>query len=56
MNGELAKASLTSIENPLGANEEVAGWCVVAIKPDQVLVDAQNRKLAIPFSVSGGTK
>jgi hypothetical protein len=60
INGPSAKAFLISAQNPLGvwvqANEEIAGWRVVAVKPDQVLLDAQNEKLAIPLSVNGATK
>jgi hypothetical protein len=60
INGALAKAFLTSAQNPLGVwvqtNEEIAGWRVVAVKPDQVLLDAQNEKLVIPLTVNGGAK
>lgn len=60
MNGALAKAFLTSAQNPVGvwvqANEEIAGWRVVAVKQDQVLLDAQNEKLVIPLAINGGAK
>jgi hypothetical protein len=60
INGPLAKAFLISPQNPLGvwvqANDEIAGWRVVAVKPDQVLLDAQNEKLAISLSVNGAAK
>jgi hypothetical protein len=60
ISGALAKAFLTSAQNPLGVwvqvDEEVAGWRVVAVKPDQVLLDAQNENLVIPLSVRGGAK
>jgi len=60
MSGELAKAFLTSAQNPLGAwvqaNDEVAGWRVVAVKPDQVLLDARNEKLVVSLSVNGPPK
>ena len=60
MNGALAKAFVTSAQNPVGvwvqANEEIAGWRVVAVKQDQVLLDAQNEKLVIPLAVNGGAK
>jgi len=53
INGASAKAFLTSTQNPLGVwvavNEEIAGWRVVTIQPDQVLLDAQNEKLVIPL-------
>jgi hypothetical protein len=56
INGPLAKAFLTSAQNPLGmwvrASEEIAGWRVVAVKPDQVVLDGQNEKLVIPLSNS----
>lgn len=56
INGPLAKAFLTSAQNPLGtwvrASDEIAGWRVVAVKPDQVVLDGQNEKLAIPLSNS----
>jgi hypothetical protein len=60
MNGALAKAFLTSAQNPLGvwvqANEEIAGWRVVAVQHDQVVLDAQNEKLVIPLTVNGRAK
>jgi hypothetical protein len=60
MNGALAKAFLTSAQNPLGVwvqtNEEIAGWRVVAVQHDQVLLDAQNEKLVIPLTVNGRAK
>jgi hypothetical protein len=60
INGALAKAFLTSAQNPLGVwaqvNEEVAGWRVVAVKPDQVLLHGQNEKLVVPLSINGAAK
>jgi hypothetical protein len=60
ISGALAKAFLTSAKNPLGVwvqvGEEVAGWRVVAVKPGQVLLDAQNEKLVIPLTVNSGAK
>jgi hypothetical protein len=60
INGAMAKAFLTSAQNPVGVwvqvDEEIAGWRVVAVKPDQVLLDAQNEKLVIPLSINGGAK
>ena len=56
INGPSAKAFLTSAQNPLGtwirAGDEIAGWRVVAVKPDQVVLDGQNEKLVIPLSNS----
>ena len=55
-----AKAFLTSAQNPLGvwvqAGEEIAGWRVVAIKPDQVSLEAPSEKLAVPLTVAGAGK
>lgn len=60
ISGDLAKAFLISAQNPLGvwvqANEEISGWRVVAVKPDQVLLDGQNEKLVVQLSVNGGAK
>jgi hypothetical protein len=57
INGALAKAFLTSAQNPRGmwvrVDEEIAGWRVVAVKPDQVLLDARNEKLVIQLNVKG---
>ena len=56
INGPSAKAFLTSAQNPLGmwvrASDEIAGWRVVVVKPDQVVLDGQNEKLVIPLSNS----
>jgi hypothetical protein len=60
INGTLAKAYVTSAQNPLGVwvsvNDEIAGWRVVAVKPDQVILDGRNEKLAIPLGVDGSAK
>ena len=60
MNGTLAKAFLTSAQDPVGvwvqANDEIAGWRVVAVKPDQVLLEGRNEKLVIPLNVNGAVK
>jgi hypothetical protein len=57
INGAMAKAFLISTQNPLGiwveVNEEIAGWRVVAIKPEQVQLNAQNEKLEISLSAGG---
>src|SRR5580698_9158240 len=43
INGPQAKAFLISMQNPLGAwiqsGEEIAGWRIVAIEPDQVTLE-----------------
>lgn len=55
INGAIAKAFLISAQNPLGmwvqVDEEIAGWRVVAVKPEQVLLDSHNEKLEVPLSV-----
>jgi hypothetical protein len=60
INGATAKAFMTSAQNPLGVwvqpNEEIAGWRVVAVTPDQVALDAQNDKLVVQLSVNGRPK
>jgi hypothetical protein len=60
INGGLAKAFMTSAQNPIGVwvqtNEEIAGWRVVAVKPNQVLLDARNEKLVVQLSVNGSAK
>lgn len=60
INGAMAKAFLISTQNPLGiwveVNEEIAGWRVVAIKPEQVLLNSQNEKLEVLLSAGGSAK
>jgi hypothetical protein len=57
INGTQAKAFLISTQNPLGAwiqvGEEIAGWRIVAIEPDQVTLEGHNEKLVVPSSVRG---
>ncbi len=57
MSGPLAKAFLLSSQSPLGAwvqaGEEVAGWRVVAVKRDQVLLEGQGQRLIVPLNVGG---
>ena len=58
MNGAIAKAFLTSTQNPLGiwieTNGEIAGWRVVSISPDQVVLNVQNEKMVVPLGVKEG--
>ncbi|SIO46070.1 hypothetical protein SAMN05443247_05680 [Bradyrhizobium erythrophlei] len=58
MSGPLAKAFLLSSQNPLGvwvqAGEEAAGWRVVAVQRDQVLLEGQGQRLIVPLNVGGG--
>jgi hypothetical protein len=60
ISGSLAKAFLTSTQTPLGmwvqADDEIAGWRVVAVKPDRVLLDARNQKLQVQLSINGRAK
>lgn len=60
IDGAVAKAFLTSTQNPLGiwvqVDEEIAGWRVVAIKPEQVLLDSQNEKLEVLLGVGSSAK
>jgi hypothetical protein len=48
ISGPLAKAFLLSSQNPLGvwvkADEEIAGWKVVTVQPDQVILQGQGEK------------
>jgi len=54
----LAKAFLLSSQNPLGvwvqADEEVAGWKVLAVQPDQVVLQAQGEKRIVQLHAGGG--
>jgi hypothetical protein len=60
INGTIAKAFLISAQNPLGVwvqvDEEIAGWRVVAVEPQQVLLNAQNERLEVALSAGSGTK
>jgi hypothetical protein len=59
ISGALTKAFLKSPKDPRGTwvqvNEEITGWRVVDVKPDQVVLDAQDEKLVIPLA-NGRTK
>jgi hypothetical protein len=37
-------------------NGEIAGWRLVGVKPDQVLLDAPNEKLVVPLNVNGAAR
>jgi hypothetical protein len=60
INGTLAKAFVISSQHPVGAwvqaDEEVAGWRVVAVKPDRVLLGAGGEKLTIQLGVNSSAK
>ena len=57
MNEGFAKAFLLTTQNPVGVwvqvNEEINGWRVAAVSPDQVVLEGQNQKLVVPLNVSG---
>ena len=59
INGTQAKAFMISTQNPLGAwiqpGEEIAGWRLVAIEPDQVTLEGHNETLVVPSSVRRST-
>ena len=58
MNGGIAKAFLVSAQSPDGAwaqtNDEVAGWRVLEIQPNQVLLGGSGHRLAIEYIPKGG--
>lgn len=60
INGAQAKAFLVSPQNPIGAwlqaGDNIAGWKVVSLKPDEVVLEGQNEKLAVSLSNKGPTK
>jgi hypothetical protein len=57
VNEGFAKAFLLTTQNPVGVwvqvNEEINGWRVAAVLPDQVVLEGQNQKLVVPLNVSG---
>jgi hypothetical protein len=60
MNGSVAKAFVTSRQNPLGlwvqARDEISGWRVSQVLPDRVTLDNQNETLLVQLSVNGRPK
>lgn len=58
MNAGIAKAFLVSAQNPDGAwaqtNDEIAGWRVLEIQPNQVLLGGSGHRLAIQYTPNGG--
>jgi hypothetical protein len=60
INGAQAKAFLVSPQNPIGAwlqaGDTIAGWKVVSLKPDEVVLEGQNEQLAVSLSNKGPTK
>ena len=57
VNEGFAKAFLLTTQNPVGVwvqvNEEINGWRVAVVSPDQVVLEGQNQKLVVPLNVSG---
>jgi len=55
ISGSIAKAFLLSPQNPLGlwvqAGEDIAGWNVVAVQPDQVILQGQGEKWIVQRNV-----
>lgn len=58
MSDGVAKAFLLTAQNPVGtwveADGEIAGWRVVGIQPDQVVLDSSNQRLAVPLKMTAG--
>jgi type II secretory pathway component PulC len=57
ISGPLAKAFLLSSQNPMGVwvqvDEEIAGWKVVAVQPDQVILQGQGEKRTVQLHAGG---
>ena len=57
ISGPLAKAFLLSSQNPLGiwvqADEEISGWKVVSVQPDQVILQGQGEKRTVQLHAGG---
>lgn len=55
MDGERAKAFLTSSDNPVGAwialNEQWSGWRLSEIKPDEIVLEAEGERQILHLSV-----
>ena len=55
MNGERAKAFLTSSDNPVGGwialNEQWSGWRLVEIKPNEIVLEAEGERQSLPLNV-----
>jgi hypothetical protein len=58
IDGVTARAFLTSTQDPLGTwigtNDEIAGWQVNSISPEQVVLSAQNEKLVVLLGAKDG--
>jgi hypothetical protein len=59
INGAKSKAFLTSEQEPLGTwvenDQEISGWRVVTIKPDAIVLRAQNDERVIALGSPGGS-
>jgi hypothetical protein len=57
LNGEVAKAFVTSTESPSGSwvalNSEIGGWRVASVTSDQVVLNGNEEKLVIPLIFAG---
>jgi len=57
ISGPLAKAFLLSSQNPLGVwvqvDEELSGWKVVSVQPDQVILQGQGEKRTVQLHAGG---
>jgi hypothetical protein len=57
INGPLAKAFLLSSQNPLGVwvpiDEEISGWKVISVEPDQVILQGQGEKRTVQLHAGG---
>lgn len=55
MSGSIAKAFVLSSQTPLGmwvqADDEIAGWKVISVHPDQMLLAGQGDRRSVPLSV-----
>ena len=55
MNGEQAKAFLTSADNPVGGwvglNEQWSGWRLSEVKPNEIVLEADGQRQTLPLTV-----
>lgn len=55
MNGERAKAFLTSSDNPVGIwialNEQWSGWRLSEVKPNEIVLEADGERQTLPLTV-----
>lgn len=57
MSDGVAKAFVMTSQNPVGVwvqvNDQIDGWRVAAVTPEQVVLEGQGEKLAVPLHASG---